>query len=77
MSSYEEVIGALKAQASEADEKSYFANCKKLTWQERGSLVNYLNSVVYNYDENHPPRLDKTAFSIRKQIDEPTLIYHA
>ncbi|WP_109609797.1 hypothetical protein [Mucilaginibacter oryzae] len=39
---------------------------KDLTWQERLRIANYLNSVAYNYPENEPPRLDRTAFSIRK-----------
>ena len=28
-------------------------------------VANYLNSIVYNYPENEPPRMDKTAFSMR------------
>jgi hypothetical protein len=67
MGSYEMVINALKAQASFEDESLYKIHIKKLTWQERLRLSNYLNSVVYNFDENYPPRMDKTIFSMRSR----------
>lgn len=67
MSSYEMVINALKAQASVEEEGLYKIHIKKLTWQERLRLSNYLNSVVYNFDENYPPKMDKTAFSMRSR----------
>ena len=35
---------------------------KKLTWQERLIVANYLNSIKYNYPENEPPRIDSTVF---------------
>ncbi|MBO0939816.1 hypothetical protein J2I47_24945 [Fibrella sp. HMF5335] len=43
-----------------------------LYWQsksmtERLQAAAYLNSVAYNYDLLNPPRLDRTAFSMRKQ----------
>ena len=64
MSSYRLDRTAFKAQtATEAsDHASYY---KKLTWQERLRIANYLNSVAYNYPENDPPRLDKTVFKAR------------
>jgi hypothetical protein len=55
---------AFKAQTAKeaADHATYY---KSLTWQERLRIANYLNSVAYNYPENEPPKMDKTAFSIR------------
>jgi hypothetical protein len=55
---------AFKAQtaAEAADYASYY---QTLTWQERLRIANYLNSVAYNYPENEPPKMDKTAFSMR------------
>lgn len=38
---------------------------KKLTWQERLEVANYLNSIKYNYRENNPPKMDKTVFTRR------------
>jgi hypothetical protein len=42
-----------------ADHASYY---KKLSWQERLRIALYLNSMAYNFPENHPPRMDKTKF---------------
>jgi hypothetical protein len=38
---------------------------KKLTWQERLKIAEYLNSIAYNFDINNPPRMDKTKFSTK------------
>jgi hypothetical protein len=38
---------------------------KKLTWQERLRIADYLNSVAFDYDINCPPRMDRTKFSTR------------
>ncbi|AYL98675.1 hypothetical protein [Mucilaginibacter celer] len=66
MSNYRLDRMAFKAQtAKEAAKHSTYY--KDLTWQERLRIANYLNSVAYNYPENEPPRLDRTAFSIRKR----------
>ena len=64
MSSYRLDRTAFKAQTATeaANHASYY---KKLTWQERLRIANYLNSVAYNYPENDPPRLDKTVFKAR------------
>lgn len=40
---------------------------QKLTWQERLKIHRYLNSVAFEYDINNPPRMDKTAFSMRSR----------
>jgi hypothetical protein len=40
---------------------------KKLTWQERLRVANYLNSVAYNYPEHQSPRLDRTVFKVRSR----------
>ncbi len=55
---------AFKVQTAKeaADHATYY---KSLTWQKRLRIMNYLNSVAYNYPENDPPKMDKTAFSIR------------
>ncbi|MFN5691285.1 MAG: hypothetical protein ACK46Z_02180 [Bacteroidota bacterium] len=55
---------AFKAQALEeaAQHSEYY---KKLTWQERLQIADYLNSVAYNYDLNNPPKMDKTKFSVK------------
>ncbi|MGN6177565.1 MAG: hypothetical protein ACTHNW_00175 [Mucilaginibacter sp.] len=56
---------AFKAQTAEEATKSQAAYYKTLTWQERLRIANYLNSVAYNYPENDPPKVDRTAFSMR------------
>ncbi|MFN5424275.1 MAG: hypothetical protein ACK5A2_02750 [Bacteroidota bacterium] len=55
---------AFKAQTLEeaARHSEYY---KKLPWQERLQIANYLNSVAYNYDLNNPPKMDKTKFSVK------------
>ncbi|MFN5428784.1 MAG: hypothetical protein ACK5BO_12170 [Bacteroidota bacterium] len=55
---------AFKAQTLEeaAQHSEYY---KKLTWQERLQITDYLNSVAYNYDLNNPPKMDKTKFSVK------------
>ncbi|MFN5360437.1 MAG: hypothetical protein ACK5B4_05070 [Bacteroidota bacterium] len=55
---------AFKAQTLEeaAQHSDYY---KKLTWQERLQIADYLNSVAYNYDLNNPPKMDKTKFSVK------------
>ncbi|MFN9590049.1 MAG: hypothetical protein ACK56A_06630 [Bacteroidota bacterium] len=55
---------AFKAQTLEeaAQHSEYY---KKLTWQERLQIADYLNSVAYNYDLNNPPKMDKTKFSVK------------
>ncbi|WP_461449335.1 hypothetical protein [Mucilaginibacter sp.] len=66
MSSYRLDRTAFKAQTAEeaADHATYY---KTLTWQERLRIANYLNSIAYNYPENEPPKVDKTAFSVRSR----------
>jgi hypothetical protein len=38
---------------------------KKLSWQERLKIAEYLNSVAYNFDINNPPKMDRTKFSVK------------
>ncbi len=64
MSSYRLDRTAFKAQTA-AEASNHVAYYKTLSWQERLRIANYLNSVAYNYPENEPPRMDKTAFSMR------------
>lgn len=37
------------------------------SYEERLKAANYLNSITYNFDINHPPPLDKTYFKIRER----------
>ena len=39
---------------------------KNKSIDERLAAAAYLNSVAYNFDLQNPPRLDRTAFSMRK-----------
>ncbi len=64
MNSYRLDRTAFKARTA-AEASNHAAYYKKLTWQERLRIANYLNSVAYNYPENEPPRMDKTVFSAR------------
>jgi hypothetical protein len=67
MSSYRLDRTAFTAQTAEEAVKSQAAYYRNLTWQERLRIANYLNSVAYNYPENDPPKMDKTAFSMRSR----------
>ncbi len=44
----------------------YYAQNQPATMAERLRAAAYLNSVAYGYDQNNPPRLERTAFSTRK-----------
>lgn len=48
----------------EADKQKEYWLSKSI--EERLQAANYLNSIVYGYDLNNPPRLDRTKFSTRK-----------
>jgi hypothetical protein len=60
---------AFKAQTA-AEASNDAAYYKKLTWQERLRIANYLNSVAYNYPENDPPKLDRTYFKAWSKEDQ-------
>ncbi|TFF33538.1 hypothetical protein [Mucilaginibacter psychrotolerans] len=64
MSEYRLDRTAFKAQTAEeaADHHSYY---KDLSLKERLDIVDYLNSIAYNYPLNDPPKMDRTAFSMR------------
>lgn len=66
MSSFRLNRQAFKAQTAEeaADHVSIY---KKLSWQERLRIANYLNSIAFNFPENNPPRLDRTKFKVRSR----------
>jgi hypothetical protein len=64
MSSYRLDRTAFKAQTA-AEASNDAAYYRKLTWQERLRIANYLNSIAYNYPENEPPKLDRTVFKTR------------
>ena len=44
---------------------------RKLTWQQRLQVANYLNSIKYNYPETNPPKMDKTVFTMRARNENP------
>ena len=67
MGSYRLDRTAFKAQTAEEATKSEAEYYSSLTWQERLRIANYLNSIAYNYPENEPPRMDKTAFKIKSR----------
>lgn len=48
------------------DEKAY---ARALTWQDRLRISNYLNSIYYNYPEDNPPKMDRTAFSMMSRLN--------
>ena len=51
-----------------AEEASYHGKYwKKQTAEERLKATMYLNSVAYNFDIHHPPRMDKTIYHQRKR----------
>lgn len=37
------------------------------TVRQRLEAAHYLNSIVYGFDINNPPRMDRTVFSMRKR----------
>ena len=56
---------AFKAQTAKEASASHAEHYKKLSWQERLRIANYLNSIAFNFPEDNPPRLDRTKFSVR------------
>ena len=68
MSEYRLDRTAFKAQTVKeaADHDVYYNG---LSLKERLSIVNYLNSVAYNYPENEPPKMDRSAFSMRNRTN--------
>ncbi|MES2276997.1 MAG: hypothetical protein V4592_13295 [Bacteroidota bacterium] len=67
MSEYRLDRTAFKAQTANEATKNQADYYKALTWQERLKIAHYLNSVAYNFPENDPPKMDKTAFSVRSR----------
>ena len=45
--------------------EAYHRRTQPATMAERLRAAAYLNSVAFNFDLNHPPRLDRAAFSCR------------
>ena len=58
---------AFKAQTVKEASESHAVYYKRLTWQERIQIANYLNSIAFNFPKNDPPRLDRTKFSVRSR----------
>lgn len=54
--------------AHNANEASKHAEYyKNLSWKERLKIAAYLNSIAFNFPLEHPPRLDKSQFSVRSR----------
>jgi len=66
MATYRLDRNAFKAHSANeaADHASYYKN---LTFVERLKIASYLISVAFDYPENSPPKLDRTAFSVRSR----------
>ena len=66
MHSYKLDRTAFKAQTVEeaSNHADYY---KSLSCLERLKIAAYLNSVAFNYDINHPPKMDKTLFKARSR----------
>lgn len=47
----------------------YHARSQPETLEERLRAAMYLNAIAYGYDPEHPPRMDKTVFSMGR-LDE-------
>lgn len=47
-------------------QKNEASHYKGLSLEKIGQIFAYLNSVAYNYDILHPPKMDRTIFSSRK-----------
>ena len=56
-----------KAQTAKEAEKSDVLVYRRMSWQQRLKVANYLNSIAFNYPENNPPKMDKTFFCIKKR----------
>jgi len=52
---------------SASEPVNYGKGHQQLTWQERLKIHCYLNSFAYGDDIDNPPRMDKTAFSVRSR----------
>ena len=48
-----------------AETEAYHRAQQPETLAERLRAAMYLNSVAFNFDINHPPRMDRMAFSCR------------
>lgn len=65
--SYKFDRSAFKAQTFAQEQKTKtFAQDSVI---ERLKVSFYLNSIAYGFDLNHPPKMDKTLFSMRKLCD--------
>jgi len=53
---------------SHEEAANHAAYWKSKTVEERFAAAFYLNSIVYNFDVDNPPRLDRTVFRTRKHL---------
>jgi len=49
-----------------AETEVYYAKAQPKSGKERLEAANYLNSVAYRFDLANPPKMDRSAFSMRK-----------
>lgn len=54
-----------------AEAEWYHAQNSPKTLVERLQVAAYLNSVAFNYDVDNPPRLDRSAFTMRRHAKLP------
>lgn len=57
-------FNATTAEEAPKEQAKYY---KTLTAKKRLEIANYLNSIAFGYDENNPPKMDKTVFSVRSR----------
>ena len=67
MAKYKLDLNAFKGQTFE-EASNHSGYYKSLSWQDRLRVTAYLNSVAFNYPENHPPRMDKSKFKTRSRL---------
>lgn len=66
MSAFQLNRNAFKAHtANEASDHS--AYYKGMHWKDRLLIAAYLNSIAFNYPQEHPPKMDKTKFMAKSR----------
>jgi hypothetical protein len=49
-----------------SETEQYYSKMQPKTGKERLEAAHYLNSIAFQFDLKNPPKLDRTAFSMRK-----------
>jgi hypothetical protein len=50
-----------------ADSSNHSLYYRNMSWQQRLSIADYLNSVAFNYALDNPPKMDRTKFKARSR----------